>query len=284
VIDDFRQSIRFLRRSPALALAAVCTLASDHDRAPRVAIVSEGLARRLWPGQEPLGRRILFPGQPLDARGQPQWATVVGVVEDARYRGLTDPRFDLYAPYRQLTGMLVKHLMVRTARAPLLLADLIREDARRLESTVLVEHVATMDQLVGQAVAPWRFSVWTLGLLSGLALALAALGVYAVASQSVVERTREIAVRVAIGARPRQIAGLVLREGLALTAVGISIGLAGGMAAGRILTGLLYEVRPADPVTLGAVAVIFAVVSTAAMVWPTLSAAYTDPAQVLSRQ
>lgn len=257
---------------------------SDIDRAPRVAIVSGRLARQLWPGQDPIGRRILPPGRPLDARGQPEWATVVGVVGDARYRGLLDLRFDLYVPYLQTPGLLVKHLMVRTSGDPLLLANAIRAEAQRLDSSALVEKVATMDQLVRRAIAPWRFSASTLGMLSLLALALASLGVYAVVSQSVVERTREIGVRVAVGAVPRQIAGLVLREGLSLTAAGIFIGLAAGIGAGRILIGLLYEVQPIDPLTLAAVAALFTVVSTAATLLPAWRAVRVDPVSALRQQ
>jgi predicted permease len=251
----------------------------DIARAPRVAIVSDRLARRLWPGQDPIGRRILAPGvlDPADAAVQQLWPTVVGVVADARYRGLSDLRFDLYVPYLQHPGLLVKHLMVRTSRDPLALVDAIRNEAKALESTALVENVATMDQIVGRAMAPWRFSASTLALLSLLALGLASLGVYASVSQSVVERTREIGVRVAVGALPRQIAGLVLHDGLRLTAMGIALGLAAAIAAGRVLTSLLYEVQPYDPLTLTGMAVLFLIVSTAAILIPVRRATRVDP-------
>lgn len=254
---------------------------TDTDRAPRVAIVSAGLAQRLWPGQDPIGRRILPRDTPRNAQGQQQWSTVVGVVQDARYRGLTDPRFDLYVAYLQRPDILVKHLMVRTTRDPLSLVDPIRTEARRLESTALVENISTMDQLVGQAIAPWRFSASTLGLLSILALALASLGVYAVVSQSVVERRREIGVRVAVGALPRQIAGLVLHDGLRLTVLGIALGMAAAIGAGRVLTSLLYEVQPGDPLTLTSMAVLFLIVSTAAILIPVWRATRVDPVCVL---
>ena len=253
----------------------------DMERAPRVVIVSEQLALRLWPGQEPIGRRIHAPGGEPNPQGLPQWASVVGVVEDARYRGIADPRFDLYVPYRQTPGLLVKHLMVRTTVDPTSLIGPIRTHARRLESTALVEKVAMMQDFLGQAVAPWRFSASTLGLLSALALALASLGVYAIVSESVIERTREIGVRVAVGARPRQIAGLVLRDSLALTTAGIVIGLAVAVAAGRLLTGLLYEVQPADPLTLTGMAALFAIVSTSATLLPVWRAVRINPLEAL---
>jgi hypothetical protein len=247
-------------------------------------MISEKLARRLWPGQDPLGKRLLPPGVSPDEQGRPRWATVVGVVHDARYRGLTDLRFDLYVPYLQIPGMPVKHLMVRTSREAFSLVPSIRAEARRLESSTLVEKVAAMEDLVQRATAPWRFSAWTLGLLSLLALALASLGVYAAVSQSVVERTREIGVRVAVGALPREIVGLVLREGLGLTAAGISAGLAVALAVSRILTSLLFEVRPIDPLTLAVMAMLFIAVSAAALVLPAWRAAGVDPALALRHE
>jgi putative ABC transport system permease protein len=257
---------------------------ADAERAPRVAIISDKLARRLWPGQDAIGKRLLPPGVSPDEQGRPRWATVVGVVHDARYRGLTDLRFDLYLPYLQIPGMPVKHLMVRTSREPLSLVSSIRAEARQLDPSTLIEKVAAMEDLVHRATAPWQFSAWTLGLLSLLALALASLGVYAAVSQSVVERTREIGVRVAVGALPREIVGLVLREGLGLTMAGIGVGLAIAMAVGRILTGLLFEVRPIDPLTLAGMAMLFLVVSAAALVLPAWRAARVDPASALRRE
>jgi putative ABC transport system permease protein len=257
---------------------------TDTARAPRVAIVSEQLARRLWPDRDPIGRLINPPGGIVNARREMDWATVVGVVEDARYRGLLDPRFDLYVPYLQTPGLLVKHLMVRSAGDPLPLADAIRREARRLDASALVENVARMEHVVGQSVAPWRFSTSTLGLLGVLALAIASLGVYAVVSQSVVERTREIGVRVAVGAVPREIVALVLRDAVSLTGLGIAVGLAAALGAGRALTGLLYDVQPADPVTLAGMAALFAAVSAVAVLRPVWRATRVDPVRALRQE
>ena len=258
----------------------------DDDRAPLVAIVSDGLARRLWPGQDPIGRRIHAPGVvPVDdAVVQERWPLVVGVVEDARYRGLSDPRFDLYVPYLQHSEVLVKHLMVRTRQEPLTVVNAIRHTARTLEATALIENVRTMEGIVGAAMATWRFSASTLGLLGILALALASLGVYAIVNQSVVGRTREIGVRIAVGARPRQIATLVIGDGLRLTMVGIALGLAAAVFASRLLTSLLYNVQPRDPMTLIGMALLFACVSTAAMLVPMWRAIRVDAIAALRRE
>ena len=145
-------------------------------------------------------------------------------------------------------------------------------------------HAVLTDQLVGRAVAPWRFSASTLGLLAVLALSLASLGVYAIVTQSVQERRREIGVRVAVGALPRQIAGLVLRDILSLTAVGIAGGLAVGTGAGHALSSLLYEVQPADPLTLSAMTALFFTASTTAVLMPVWRATRVDPVQVLRQQ
>jgi putative ABC transport system permease protein len=257
---------------------------SDIERAPRVAVVSAGLAQRLWPGEDPIGRRILPGDTPADKNGGQEWSTVVGVVEDVRYRGLTDLRFDLYVPYLQRPDALVKHLLVRTTGDPLSLVDSIRAEARRLEPTALIERISTMDHIVGQAMAPWRFSASTLGLLSILALTLASLGVCAIVSQSVVERTREIGVRIAVGALPRGIAWLVLREGVRMTGTGIIIGLAAGVGVARVVGSLLYEVRPVDPLTLVGVASLFVIVSAGATLLPVWRATRVDPVLALRQQ
>jgi putative ABC transport system permease protein len=259
---------------------------TDTDRAPRVAIVSERLAQTLWPGQDPIGRRIHAPGvvDVADIAEQQRWPTVIGVAEDARYRGLSDLRFDLYVPYLQHTGLLVKHLMVRTAEKPLALVAAIRKEARALEPSALVENAMPLDRIVAGATAPWRFSALTLALLGIVGLTLASLGVYAIVSQSVVERMREIGVRIAIGARPRQVATLVIRDGLRLTFAGIAVGLTAAVAAGRVLRSLLYGVRSDDPLTLMGMAALFAVVSTTAMLFPTWRAIRIDAVEALRQQ
>ena len=255
--------------------------ATDTDRAPQVVIVSDGLARRLWPGQNALGKRLRRPGAPADASGQPQWSTVVGVVEDARYRGITDVRFDLYVPYLQQPGDPVKHLMVRTSADPLSLGPMIRATALDIDPAVLVEGVRTVDSMVGRAIAPWRFSAASLGFLSVLAFLLATIGVYTIVRQSILERVREIAVRTALGALPRDIIGMVLREGLAVTVLGAALGLGAAAAGSRLLTGLLFELDAVDPITFVAVPAVAVLVAAAAMFFPARRAARVDPLAAL---
>ena len=186
---------------------------TDTPTAPPVAIVSESLARRLWPGQDAVGMHLLGPGSRRDARflHARLWRLRIG---------LTDVRFDLYKPYLEQTER-VKHLMVRADGDPLALVAAIRAAARRLEPTSLVEGATTMEEIVGTAVAPWRFSATTLGVLSAIALLLAVLGIYATVSQSVVERSREIAVRMALGGLRRDIIRLIFGEGMRVTVAGV---------------------------------------------------------------
>jgi putative ABC transport system permease protein len=250
---------------------------TDTARTRRVAIISENLAGRLWPGQEAIGKRLLPPGSSVDPQGNFSWATVVGVAGNARYRGLTDLRFDLYVPHLQAPGLLVQHLMVKTTSDQLRLAAPIRAEARSIDASALVERTTAMDDILAQATGPWRFSSWALGFLSLLAVALASLGLYVTVSQSVVERTREISVRVAVGALRRQILQLVLRDSMALTVAGIAIGLAVSLGIGRILTSLLFDVRLFDPATFAGVAVLFIVISAAAVIVPAWRGANIDP-------
>jgi putative ABC transport system permease protein len=258
-------------------------LESDAAPAPRVAVVGEALARRLWPGQQPIGKRLNAPGALPGVEREQRWATVVGVVRDGRYRGLTDPRFDLYLAHAQ-SDLRVKHLMVRTSAGdPDALASAIRADARRLEASVLVEGVAPMDGLVRQATAPWRFSATALALLGAVALALAAVGVYATVSQSVVERTQEIAIRVAVGAVPAQIGAMVLREGLLLAAAGVVTGAGVAAVAAHAITGLLFGVAPLDPLTSAAAALLFLAVAASALALPARRAAGVEPGVLLKQ-
>jgi len=256
---------------------------ADTLEAPRVAIVGERLADRLWPGQNPIGKRITAPGTLPDAKGDRDvWVAVVGVVRDVRYRGLTDPRFDLYLPHAQ-SDLRVQHLMVRSSAAPALLAGAIRAEARRLEPAVLVENIETMGELVRAATAPWRFSVSTLTMLGVLALALALVGVYATVSQSVVERTHEIGIRVAVGAMPQHIRQLIFREGLGLACAGVVIGIGLAVVLVRIVSGLLVGVQQVDVATLTVTAVALLTTSALALWIPAWRAARVEPAVALRR-
>jgi putative ABC transport system permease protein len=205
----------------------------------------------------------------------------VGVIENARYRGVADVRFDLYVPYLQRPEDPVKHIMVRTTGDPVSLARQIRAEALALEPTAVVEKMTGMDTIVGQAIAPWRFSATTFGILSVLALVLALMGVYGIVSQAVVERTREIAVRLALGAPARDIASVVVREGMLTTTGGIALGLAASLATTSLLGSLLFGVEPLDPPTLVGMALLLMLAALLAMFLPARRALRVDPLSAL---
>ena len=240
-------------------------------------IVSDGLARRLWPEADAIGNRVLRPDAPQNAKGEPLWSTVVGVVENARYRGIADMRFDLYVPYLQKPRNPVQHLMVRTPRAPMTLGSVIRAEALGLEPTALVEAIRPMEELVGRAVAPWRFTVSTLAVLGAIALVLSGFGIYGVIRQATADSVREFGLRMALGADPIDIVKLVLLGGFRMTVLGIGVGGIGAIAAGRVLGVLLFGVSPIDPIAFISAAGLFVAAATLATLVPALRAARVDP-------
>jgi putative ABC transport system permease protein len=258
----------------------------DDDRvggAP-VAIVSRALARRSFPGRSPIGQRLLVKDNQDGFRA----LEVVGLVGDVKHASLeadADPH--LYVPYHQTHRDLLvwltlnQYLVVRSASAPLALADGVARELRALDPNVAVADVRASGHYVEAAAAPRRFSLQLLACFAGLALALAALGIYGVASSAVAQRRREIGVRLALGARVPDVVGLVLREGMRRTAAGVALGLAAAAAIGRGLGGLLYGVRPLDLPTYAAVVALLAAVTLLACLAPAWRAGRVDPVEVL---
>src|SRR5262249_10964007 len=175
----------------------------DTEQAPRVVIISETMARSLFqPGVNPIGKRLRFGTEPAD---DPAWSTIVGIAADARYRELEDVRSDLYMSLEQWPGAFVNHLAVRTTADPLALLSTVRREVAALDPNQAVTRVATLDELVAAGLARSRFSAALLGCLSGLALLLAALGIYGLLSYTISLRTGEIGIRLALGAQGRDI-------------------------------------------------------------------------------
>lgn len=254
----------------------------DREDAPPVAIVSEGTARRLWPGQDPIGKRMYMPTM---RKEEPKvaWRTVVGVVRDVRYRGLDDDTLDVYDPSHQ-SGLMAWDLTVRTSADPIALVSVIQAEARRIYPAVLIDGVTTLDAVVGRAVAPWRFSVWLFTLFAALAFLLAMVGLFSVVSLDVVQRSREFAVRLTLGAQRRDILRRVLLSAALRVFAGLALGV--GVAAGvtRWMRSLLFGIEPLDAVTYGAVvALVLAIVFLASLL-PARRAAGIDPLILLRRE
>ncbi|HNQ22624.1 MAG TPA: ABC transporter permease [Phycisphaerae bacterium] len=242
-----------------------------------VAIVDEAFAQRVWPGADPLGKRIQDPL--LGARSP--WATVVGVVATVRWSALAgDSRITYYRPYTQWPCQSM-YVMVRTSCPPHELTSAVGSAVSALDARWPVMQMATMEQRLATILAPRRFALCILGVFAAAALVLAAGGLYAVLAHLVAQSTHEIGIRMALGARQSQIRGSVLRQGLALTAIGVAIGLIVALAGARVLAALLYEVSVADPVTFIGVPVLLAAVSLSACYLPARRATRIDPITAL---
>ena len=248
---------------------------ADVADAANVAIVNETLARQFWPGQSAIGQRL----RPLDPNAPPRdTLVVVGVVRDSKYVTIgEEPRPFMYRPLAQ---EYVPHvtLIVRSAGAPP--ADVIAALQRQvgaLDGGFAVFNVSSLDDAISISVLPARVAGGLLGTLGLLALVLAALGVYGVLSFLVRARTREIGVRVALGATPRSVVALVVRQAMVWTLSGMAIGLALALAVSRLLGSLLYGISPTDPLTFGAVIVLLGGAAAAAAVVPALRASRLDP-------
>jgi putative ABC transport system permease protein len=226
--------------------------ASDDDKAPRVAIVNEAFARQHLKTSTVLGRTLVFPGQadkPL---------AIVGVVADTRTMSLSaavEP--EVYLPLWQSRAF-SKHLVIRAAGEPLALAALVRRELRAIDPTAAVEHVTTLEEIRRASVAPETFAMRLLLGFAAIATVLALVGLYGVVSLSVGSRTKELAVRAAIGATAGEVVAMLLRETGRLVLVGLLCGALVAFAVGRMLQALLFDVSPGDPVALIAASVAFA--------------------------
>jgi putative ABC transport system permease protein len=222
---------------------------------------------------------MLAYGAPGDEKN-PGWQTVVGVVEDARYREVETPRFDLYLPYRQAPNQ-VKHFMVRMSGDPSEAVAALRSAVGALDPEARVDEISTMEQVVGRAFATWRFSSIVVSAFAAIALTFAAIGIATLVAFAVTQRTREIGVRVALGAQTRDVVVLVASEGAWIALAGLAVGVLAAWILGRSVESMLFGVGPDDALTFGGVTLLLAVVSLLAAYLPARGAARIDPAAAL---
>ena len=253
----------------------------DHSRAPRVVLVSETAARRLWPNQDPVGRRLSLPSM---SQGEPaaSWRTVVGVVSDVRYRGLDDVRLDLYEPAAQ-SGSRAAHLMVRSSRNTVALAAAIQAEARRTEPRAMISGLTTMSAVVDRAQAAWTLGAWMFGMFAVAALMLSCVGLYSTVSLDAARRSKEFALRIALGAGPRNIARHVLSAVGTPFLAGVIAGLALAVIGTRLMANLLFDVEPLDPPTYTSVIGLIMFAGIVSCWWPSYRATRTDPGSVLKQ-
>jgi putative ABC transport system permease protein len=255
---------------------------SDRDRrgAPRVVLVSESLAARLFPGEDPVGKPVAF-GVTLDDEDEKAPWEVAGVVADVvldRLDKALEPTFYVPAFQQPWNGV---SLVLRAAGSPGTLAEAVRKEVQALDPELPVFHVRTMPELVSASVAQRRFQALLLAAFAAVGLALAATGLYGVMALSVSQRTREIGVRIALGAPARGVLGLVLRQALSLVLLGTAVGLLGALALSRVLSSLLFRVSATDPVTFGIVAGLLLVTALVASYVPARRATRVDPLEAL---
>jgi putative ABC transport system permease protein len=262
----------------------------DHGRSPRVVLVGESTARRLWPGEDPIGRRLALPSMDNPpspgssaAGSTPIWRTVVGVVSDVRYRGLEDVRFDIYDPASQARA-LAGHLVVRSAKNPVALAAAISAEARRMDPRALVGGVTTMEAVISRTLAAWRLSVWMFAAFALMALVLACAGLFGVAALDHAQRAREFALRLALGAETRDIARKVLTSVAQKALPGVVVGLGVAAAASQWMSSLLFRTHPLDPFTYAGVVLAVLVSVALAGAIPAYRASQTDPATLLKSE
>jgi len=249
---------------------------SDGPDAQRVAVVSEALAERLWPGQDALGKLVQF-----DMGGDLSPSTVVGIVADTRDLGLDRaPRPTFYAPYRQRAWSLtIFEIVMRTTDVARVMAA-ARDIVQRMNPEI-VPQFSTSEQAYSAQLAPRRFNLVLIGVFGGAALLLALAGIYGSIAFHVVRRTHEIGVRMALGARPSRVISMIVRRSLVLGAIGVAIGLTIALGAARLASSLLYGIAPHDPVSYAAAAAVLLLAAVAAGLIPALRAARVDPVTAL---
>jgi putative ABC transport system permease protein len=242
----------------------------DGAGAPQSVMVNQTMSRMYWPGQSAIGHR-------LKPSFQGEWRTIVGVVEDVKNAGLDKPTgTELYIPYQQSGGMRAAYLILRS-RDPMRMASAARAVIREMDASLPVAAVRTMDDVLSTAQSRPRFLTLLLTLFAGTALVLAAVGIYGVISYSVAQRTNEFGIRMAMGARPRDVLGMVLRQALALGGIGVVIGAAGALVLTRLIRGLLFGISFFDPLTFAVMAIVLTVVTLVASWAPARRATRVDP-------
>ena len=246
----------------------------SQDTTP-VTLINRRLAEQYWPGEDAIGKRIKV--GPADSPNS--WLTVVGVVGDVRQTGLQVQKLEFYVPYMQerRSFMAPRDLVVRTKADPAVIASAVRKAVWSVDKDQPVSNVRTVNEVFSAAISQERFQALMLGLSAALALVLACVGLYGVISYSVVQRTHEIGVRMALGAQPVDVLSLVIRQGMSLTFAGLILGIVAGTFVTRVLTDMLFGVTPRDPLTFAGVPVLLLIVAFLACYIPARRATRIDP-------
>jgi putative ABC transport system permease protein len=245
---------------------------SEVNEARRVVLINEAMARQHFPGEDPIGKRIS-----VEMFEEPHPTEIIGIVGDVKHESLVQEVMPtVYFPYAELTYPFMT-LVIQTNGDPAQMSPAVQRELRALDPDQPVSDVRTMNQVMADTLGRARFNTLLLGLFAGLATLLSAVGIFGVMNYSVTLRTREIGIRMALGAQPARVLLLILRQGLLLTLIGIGIGLAGALALSRLMSSLLFGVEATDPTTFAVIVLLLAVVSLIACYIPARRAMRVDP-------
>jgi len=246
-----------------------------------VVVISEKTAKYYWPNEDPIGKHL----KPGATTSDVQWRTIIGVVKDVRQNDfIAEPKMEMYFSYRQMKDLVANALVVRTSVDPLSLATSVRNTVWAVDKDQPVANIDSMEHIVAGAVARQRFSTLLLALFAGVALVLAAVGIYGVMSYSVAQQTREIGVRIALGARRSDVLKMTVKQGLKLVGVGLTCGLVVALVLTRVMASLLFGISATDPITFLSIAFIQLSVALLASYIPALRATRVDPVIALRAQ
>ncbi len=244
-------------------------------------VVSEKTAQHYWPHADPLGKRLKAGSTTSDG----PWRTVIGVVKDVRQNDfIAEPKMQMYMAYRQLQSLMPNALVVRTAVEPLSVASAVRNAIWAVDKDQPVSNIDSMEHIVAGAVAQQRFSMLLLAIFASLALILAAVGIYGVMSYTVAQQTREIGLRLALGAQRGDILRMTVVQALKLVGLGLFVGLGAAFVLTRVMTSLLYGISATDPLTFASISLVLLVVAVLASYIPALRATRIDPMAALRAQ
>jgi putative ABC transport system permease protein len=252
----------------------------DHATSAPVAILNETSARAWWPNTNPVGQRVRF-----DTKLP--WVTIVGVARDAKSSGVREPApAELFVLHEQLPVAAAgtdrtMYVLLKTTVDPLTLTSSARQAVRQLDPQLAITNIRSMEQLLDFSVAQQRFMMLLLAVFGGVALSLAAIGIYGIMSYAVKRRTREIGIRMALGGSPRDVVRLVVGQGMQLAVIGLGVGIIAALAATKLMADMLFGITPRDPVTFGTITVLLAAVALFASWIPARRAVRTDPTTAL---
>jgi putative ABC transport system permease protein len=256
----------------------------DGAGAPGVVLISEGLAKQFWPNSDPIGQRITI-GKGVGPEFEEPPREIIGIVGDTREQGLDNkPNPSMYVPVAQLkdgvtklnNGFIPASWVIRTSVEPFSVSKEIQEELRSASGGLPVAHIRSMEQIRGESTAGSDFNLTLLVIFAGVALLLAAIGIYGLMGYSVQQRTQEIGIRMALGASAHDVRRMVVKQGMAMALAGVLIGVAAALGLTRLMAGLLYGVTPRDPLTMISVALLLVGVAFAATYIPARRASRVD--------